>query len=294
MMIILLYIILLSSGNFPKRPSPFPGTYFPIDTSHENDINLGTRKFIYSNILEDRIDFKIYKPTKYIEDESKQNYPIIYLLDGSSYDEYVHVVGAVEYLIKNQIIEPCIVVAIETDNGIGDYVQETSVASDTLDMYMNCNSSKFIQSLEKEVIPYIEETYHSYNRRTIIGQDYGALLASEIIIKYPNLFDNFVLVNPNIGWNDSYLVKNASNFFSYNNEAYANVYLFNSNDTVYLQKSIKDLAKEFQKNTSKNKQFKFTYENIKTEKPDAIYHESIIKALKKFHKYDELHIKSNK
>ncbi len=68
------------------------------------------------------------------------------------------------------------------------------------------NFSKFI---EKELIPFIENKYPVTNYRTLIGHSYGGLFTISILIHQPNLFANYLAIDPSLDWDNQKLLKEA-------------------------------------------------------------------------------------
>ena len=50
---------------------------------------------------------------------------------------------------------------------------------------------------------------------TLIGQSFGGLFATEVLVKQPNLFDNYIIVSPSLWWDDESLLQaNVANLSS--------------------------------------------------------------------------------
>jgi predicted alpha/beta superfamily hydrolase len=65
----------------------------------------------------------------------------------------------------------------------------------------------FIRFVEEELIPMITSTYRIDSTRTLIGQSLGGLLATEILVKKPEMFDNYIIVSPSLWWDDISLLE---------------------------------------------------------------------------------------
>ena len=50
--------------------------------------------------------------------------------------------------------------------------------------------------------------------KTLIGQSLGGLLATEILFKNPDLFDNYIIASPSLWWDDESLLKYSPNSYS--------------------------------------------------------------------------------
>jgi predicted alpha/beta superfamily hydrolase len=71
-------------------------------------------------------------------------------------------------------------------------------------------SAKFIAFLQKELQPYIDSKYRTNKSKTLIGESFGGLLASEILLKYPSLFNQYIIVSPSLWWDNGSLLKQSS------------------------------------------------------------------------------------
>jgi tetratricopeptide (TPR) repeat protein len=68
---------------------------------------------------------------------------------------------------------------------------------------------KFLEFMEKELIPYVEEKYPVTGYRTFVGHSFGGLAAVHALFSAPELFNNYVAIDPSLWWDDWVLVKQA-------------------------------------------------------------------------------------
>jgi predicted alpha/beta superfamily hydrolase len=68
-------------------------------------------------------------------------------------------------------------------------------------------SANFISFLEREMIPYIQKQYKTNGSRTLIGESFAGLLAAEILLKKPQLFNRYIIVSPSLWWDNGSLLK---------------------------------------------------------------------------------------
>ena len=69
------------------------------------------------------------------------------------------------------------------------------------------HSQNFMEFIKKELQPFVASKYQTSGQKTIIGQSLGGLLATEILLKQPDLFDNYIIVSPSLWWDDESLLK---------------------------------------------------------------------------------------
>ena len=170
-------------------------------------ITLGHIDEIQSKELGEKRSLNIYLPDGYKPDDAAK-YPVIYLLDGGLDEDFIHTVGLVQFnsfpWVKR--LPPTIVVGIVNIDRQRDYTYATTIAADKKRYPNTGHSEKFIAFVEKELQPYIERTY-KVSSRTLIGESLGGLLASEILLKKPALFDKYIIIAPSLWWDDGSLLR---------------------------------------------------------------------------------------
>ncbi len=168
---------------------------------------LGVIDEIQSKELNEKRLLNIYLPNGYNTNDTIR-YPVIYLLDGSADEDFIHVVGLVQFNSFEWInqIPKSIVVGIATVDRRRDFTFETTVAEAKKLYPTTGHSSKFISFIEKELQPFIQSNYKTNTSKTIIGQSLGGLLLAEILIKKPFLFNKYVIVSPSLWWDNGSLL----------------------------------------------------------------------------------------
>ncbi|MBL7921839.1 MAG: alpha/beta hydrolase [Bacteroidia bacterium] len=169
---------------------------------------LGNIEEIQSTQLGEKRILNIYLPEGYKQDDTTK-YSVIYLLDGSADEDFIHVVGLVQFNTFEWIkrIPKSIVVGIATVDRKRDFTYPTTVEEDKKAFPTTGHSDNFIAFIEKELQPYIEKKYKTNTSKTIIGQSLGGLFATEVLFKKPNLFNKYVIISPSLWWDDGSLLK---------------------------------------------------------------------------------------
>ena len=177
---------------------------------HKDALTVGETLEFESAILNEQRQLNIYLPLGYSTDSAK-TYPVIYVLDGSLDEDFLHIAGIVQFeafpwLAK---IPECIVVGIANTNRYHDFTYPTKLEEYTEINPDNGGSADFIRFLNNEVKPMIESSYNTSGSGTLVGQSLGGLLAAEILIKQPESFQNYLIVSPSLWWDDQSLLKEA-------------------------------------------------------------------------------------
>lgn len=169
---------------------------------------LGIIDEIQSVQLSEKRVLNIYLPGGYDKNDTA-TYPIIYLLDGSANEDFIHIVGLVQFLTMIQAMPNSIVVGIANVDRKRDLTFPTTIEKDKKDYPTTGSSAKFMLFIEKELQPYIQGKYRCNASKTIIGQSLGGLFATEVLLKKPYLFNNYIIVSPSLWWDHESLLSQA-------------------------------------------------------------------------------------
>ncbi|MCC6815725.1 MAG: alpha/beta hydrolase [Saprospiraceae bacterium] len=169
---------------------------------------IGTVEQIYSNVLGENRIFNIYLPDGYKEEDSTK-YPVIYILDGSIDEDFLHLTGIVQYNNFSWInrVPKSIIVGIANVDRRRDFTGPSNFNNDKAHAPTGGGSAKFINFIEKELLPFINTNFRTTTNKTIIGQSLAGLLATEILFSKPYLFDKYIIISPSLWWNDGSLLK---------------------------------------------------------------------------------------
>lgn len=168
---------------------------------------LGEIQTLQSRILHEKRILNIYLPEGY-NTGSTARYPVIYLLDGSADEDFIHIAGLVQFCSFPWVgrLSPSIVVGIANIDRKRDFTYPSAVPKDKALLPTSGGSAAFIDFIEKELQPFIEARYRTTSLKTIIGESLGGLLATEILMKKPQLFNQYIIVSPSLWWNDGSLL----------------------------------------------------------------------------------------
>lgn len=190
-----------------------PGTTKQSATSRP--LVLGQIDEIISEELNEKRLLNIYLPDGY-NPKDTVTYPVIYLLDGSADEDFIHIAGLVQFNSFEWVsrVPKSIVVGIATVDRRRDFTFPTTIETDRKAYPTAGHSDRFISFIDKELQPYVRANYRTNKSKTIIGQSLGGLLAAEILVKKPTLFNKYIIVSPSVWWNDGSLLKQPVSAFS--------------------------------------------------------------------------------
>lgn len=181
------------------------------DSSRTKPFVLGVIDEIKSKELSEKRILNIYLPEGYNKNDTIK-YPVVYLLDGSADEDFIHVVGLYHFNSFSWIdrVPKSIIVGIATVDRRRDFTFPTSIEGDKKKYPTTGHSEQFINFIEKELQPYVQKNYKTTSSKTIIGQSLGGLLAAEILLKRPTLFNQYIIVSPSIWWDNGSILNLSS------------------------------------------------------------------------------------
>ncbi len=232
---------------------------------------------IESAKLNEKRILNIYLPQGY-DPDSQETYPTIYVLDGSAHEDFPHIAGLVQFMNMYELLPKSIVVGIANVDRYRDFTYPSTDKADLKSLPQSGGSEKFIAFIEAEVQPLIAKSYKVNDHKTLIGQSLGGLLATEILMKKADLFDDYIIVSPSLWWDKQKLVKGADEFFKANQQLKKRVFVSLGKEHPTMHKVADKLVEAMRK--SGNDQLTVYYEPILDEDHATILHSAVYQAFK--------------
>ena len=245
-----------------------------IQGNNQNPFVLGTVDKIQAIELGENRILNIYLPEGYSSD-SAITYPVIYLLDGSANEDFIHIVGLVQFLTMINKMPASIVVGIANIDRRRDFTFPTGIAEDKKNYPTTGSSAKFIRFIEKELQPFVERKYKTNDSKTIIGQSLGGLLVTEILLKKQGLFNNYIIVSPSLWWNNESLLLEAPELLKKQTGNAIKVYVSVGTEGKQMEGDAKKLAEILETFGKKNMSISFLF--LPNESHLTILHNSVYK-----------------
>ena len=248
----------------------------------EADFSIGKSIKIESFVLDETRDLNIYLPLNYSNDSLK-TYPVIYLLDGSKNEDFIHISGIVQFGSFSWInmIPESIVVGIGNVDRKKDFTFPSQNKLDQKEFPTSGKSENFIAFIEQELQPFIDSNYRTTKIKTIIGQSLGGLLATEILFKKPEIFDNYIIVSPSLWWNDEKLLEEEPITYDSNKS----IYIAGGKEGDVMERTAKELFDKLKENQKENTALFYKFMEDKTH-GDAL-HIAVYNAFEKIFKPKE-------
>jgi len=172
---------------------PLPGK---AQTKSDPRIHIGTTDTLYSEVFGRHRTFFVHTPG--VTPDPDRPFPVLYVLDGDQF--FISVVGMVDQMSRacgGTTLPPMVVVGIPHRNRIRELAPKTDSAQ----------PHPLHTFLEQELIPYVERTYHTSSFRTLYGHSMGGLFVIETLLDRPDLFDQYLAVDPSLWWDDRYIMQ---------------------------------------------------------------------------------------
>ncbi|MFT7252016.1 MAG: putative alpha/beta superfamily hydrolase, partial [Flavobacterium sp.] len=168
---------------------------------------VGVLDSIYSESLKEHRKIYVQLPADY-DPTKNQKYPVVYILDG---EVFLPTVNNVHTFYSGGFMPEMVLIGISNDkNRMRDLT--TSKVTEMYGMPFeqeNGEAYNFSKFIETELIPFVENKYPVTNFRTLIGHSYGGLFALYTLINHPELFSNYLAIDPSLDWDNQQLIREA-------------------------------------------------------------------------------------
>lgn len=266
------------------------GQHKPVKQQQAVPFVLGETQLIKSAVLKENRTLNIYLPEGYRAQDSTR-YPVIYLLDGSANEDFIHIAGLVQFnsLAWVNQLPRSIVVGIANVNRKRDFTSVSAMETDRKMIPASGHSAEFITFIEQELQPYLSAHYKVNASKTLIGQSLGGLLAAQILLEKPQLFNKYIIISPSIWWNDGALLNQPSTVFTESFTSPTSVYIGVGKEGLGLSEKPRVmevdanvLADKLKASKSKSLQVYFDY--LPDENHATVTHQAVFNAFRIFNK----------
>jgi predicted alpha/beta superfamily hydrolase len=168
---------------------------------------IGVLDSVYSEILKENRKIYVQLPKDYNPDENIK-YPVIFVLDG---EVFLPTVNDVHNYYSGGFTPEMVIIGISNDkNRMRDLTTSKVTEMNGRPFKQeNGEAANFSRFIETELIPFVENKYPVTNFRTLIGHSYGGLFALYTLVHQPQLFSNYLAIDPSLDWDNQQLIKEA-------------------------------------------------------------------------------------
>lgn len=164
-------------------------------------------------------------PISYSPDKK---YPVVYMTD-SPYT-FPITVGAARYPANFNRLENILYVGIswQTDVSPEFSRQRDYTPTKVIKGYKDPTggAENHVRFIRDAVIAYVEQEFSvDSDNRTYVGNSYGGLLGSYILLTQPDTFKNYILGSPSLWWDDQFIFKLNTQTKAFTRDVVANVFI---------------------------------------------------------------------
>lgn len=167
---------------------------------------------IYSKTLKEHQRYWVKLPENY-NPNSDEKYPVVYLLDGFSLQ------NTLELVYENywgHYLPHMILIGISNETNRTRNLTTTKIKmrrGAQMDAATG-GASNFSEFIINELIPQIDKSYPTTPYRTLIGHSYAGLFTIHMLLEYPEVFKNYIAIDPSIEWDQQEILKRAKKKFT--------------------------------------------------------------------------------
>lgn len=252
-------------------------------------LSIGKSEISHSKVLSEDRTINIYLPDNYNPNDSVR-YPIVYVLDGGIDEDFFHISGIVRFVTQPWIdrFPQSIVVGIGGNKRRRDFtfpventdfIEREGFQKASFSSYGG--SEKYIAFLKNELIPYLTRNYRTNGKQTLIGESLAGLFSTEILLKHPELFDDYIIISPSLWWGEEVLLKNSKKLLQHNLKKNVRVYLGVPNKEEDISMYNEALALSDVLRSEEKIDFVFDY--MPDELHSTVIHQAVYNAFKKLY-----------
>jgi uncharacterized protein len=179
---------------------------FPmLSASAASGLDGAERVTLRSVVLDEERTLAVVTPASY--GRSQARYPVLYLTDAEA--QIGHLRATADFLARNGLIPDMIVVGIFNTARTRDLTPTRGSAEERSAFPGGGGGERFLDFVEKEVVPAIDARYRTVPLRVLAGHSFGGLLAVHALFTRPELFQAVIAASPSLGWDDQLVVREA-------------------------------------------------------------------------------------
>ncbi|MDR2274593.1 MAG: alpha/beta hydrolase [Sphingobacterium sp.] len=263
--------------------------YYAIGQTDSRNLNIGKSAVLHSRILNEDRKINFYLPDDYLENDTIR-YPVVYVLDGGMEEDFFHIAGIVRFDTQPWIARfpNSIVVGIEGNTRRRDFtfavpnidfLEKEGFQKASFPTYGG--SQKYMDFLKDELLPYIDENYKVNTTRTVIGESLAGLFSTELLLKQPDLFDNYIIISPSLWWGQQELLMSTEKLLNANLRKKVRVYLGvpNKDEDVRMYQAAEALYKII----SNKKKIDVIFDYMPDELHSTVIHQAVYNAFRKLY-----------
>ncbi len=231
---------------------------------------------IESQVLGETRRINVYVPAVPGE-SSGARLPVLYMPDGGTAEDFLHVMGLVQVSVGNGTMRPFILVGIENTQRRRDLTGPTENPDDKKIAPQVGGSEAFRTFIRQELMPQVKTRYRTTDEAAIVGESLAGLFVVETFLLEPDLFDTYIAIDPSLWWNNQKLISGTAERLRGQPKLTKALYFASSNEPGIVRR-----AQRFAQILTANAPpgVRWHYEEMPSETHATIYHPAALKAFR--------------
>lgn len=217
----------------------------------------------------------VYLPPAYAAPDAK--FPVLYLLDGGTAEDFLHIAGLVQVGTGNGTMRPFVLVGIENTERRRDMTGPTENAEDKKIAKRVGGSAAFRDFIRDELMPEVKARYRVTAESAVVGESLAGLFVVETFLLEPDLFDTYIAIDPSLWWNDKKLVAGAGEQLAKRPKLQKRLYMASSDEKGIVEPTT-TLAAVLKEKAPPG--VKWQHEKMPEEQHSTIFHPAALKAFR--------------
>nr|WP_321453037.1 alpha/beta hydrolase-fold protein [uncultured Carboxylicivirga sp.] len=187
--------------------------FFLTTNLKSQDICLGSKHHIYSNILKEDREYWVALPDSYYDTTLVEvDYPVLYLLDGDrNYMAALAVQNDLSRGLYNYIPEMIIVGVLNTDRSRDLTPSKSQVMYKGKALHTSSGGAEnFYSFITGELRKEINRNYPTNGYSIIEGHSFGGLFVINTLLNHSQSFNAYIAHDPSLWWDDCYTLRKAA------------------------------------------------------------------------------------
>ncbi len=165
----------------------------------------GIKDSIFSNTLKEYRDFQVVLPQDY-KSGSQDKYEVLYILDGEWYMEQVPFIY--DFVVSAGFAPQSIFVLIPNTYIENNNLRSRDFSPSKIASWPGSGGAdNFHSFLKNELIPYIDKSYPSNGKKSLLGSSLSGMFTVYAFVKEPQLFESFIASDPWLRWDNNHVSK---------------------------------------------------------------------------------------
>lgn len=208
----------------------------------DEPVTVGKTLTLHSKVLNEDRTLLVHTPPAC--ERTGVRCPVLYLTDADA--QFLHTVGTTEFLARNNLMPPLVVVGItNTDRG-RDFTPTRAgagVSGNRNPLPNSGGADNFLKFIETELTPYVEKRYGGRPYRIFCGHSLGGLLALHALFSRPELFNAVIAVSPTLMWDNDLPLRRAREFFAAQPELNRTLFVTAGSEGPEMEQAFDELQK---------------------------------------------------